>query len=131
MKIEDLDWTLRTYSILKRANINTIEEIDEMKDRLKYLKDMNTKSLEEINKILNELKNEKINDGKYVDRLTRNFSDACYDTWEICGLDNYCTRQCKGCIIYKQILRLSEIENILGNKYNLEELKQVWNNYKN
>ena len=49
MKIEELDLSPRAYNVLKRANINTVEEICEYSAwELSRLRNMGSKTLEEI-----------------------------------------------------------------------------------
>lgn len=62
-----------------------------------------------------------------MDRLTNpNFTKACCDPWDYCGLDKDCRRDCKGCKLPAQIYRLAmyedtgfepaEIEALLGHQ---------------
>lgn len=48
-------------------------------------------------------------------RLTdRDITKVCFDTWELCGLDDVCKRDCrepKPCKIPQIILRLAELED--------------------
>lgn len=48
-------------------------------------------------------------------RLTdRDVTKVCFDTWELCGLDDVCKRDCrepKPCKIPQIILRLAELED--------------------
>lgn len=48
-------------------------------------------------------------------RLTdRDVTKVCFDTWELCGLDNVCKRDCKEpepCKIPQMILRLAKLED--------------------
>lgn len=55
-----------------------------------------------------------------MNRLTVNdLSKTCYDPWELCGMDSYCTKDCheeggctKGCEILKMYKKLAEYENL-------------------
>lgn len=55
-----------------------------------------------------------------MERLTVNDLDkVCYDPWELCGMDCYCTKSChelggcaKGCQIPKMYRKLAEYENL-------------------
>lgn len=48
-------------------------------------------------------------------RLTdRDITKVCFDTWELCGLDDVCKRDCRKpepCKIPQMILRLAELED--------------------
>lgn len=55
-----------------------------------------------------------------MDRLTKNdLNEVCYDPWELCGMDNHCTKDCheeggctKGCHILKMYRKLAEYEDL-------------------
>lgn len=55
-----------------------------------------------------------------MDRLTKNdLNKVCYDPWELCGMDNHCTKDCheeggctKGCNILKMYRKLAEYEDL-------------------
>jgi len=56
-KIEDLDFTLRTFNCLKAANINTIEEVCNMTEQdLLKLPNFGRKALNEVKEKLSEIK---------------------------------------------------------------------------
>lgn len=72
-------------------------------------------------------------------RLTYDFELGGNHCWQVEGADNLecrevCERQgdngCKTCPIAKAFDRLADIENILGDEYELEVLKTIWENYK-
>lgn len=47
--IEDMDFTVRTYSVLKRNGIDTVEQIKRMDyEKITSLKNINRRSVEEI-----------------------------------------------------------------------------------
>ena len=46
--IEELDFSVRTYNCLKRAQINYVMDIVNYKDRFDYIRNLGTRSLEEI-----------------------------------------------------------------------------------
>ena len=52
---------------------------------------------------------------KRYNRLTdRDITKVCFDTWELCGLDNVCKRDCREpepCKIPQIILRLAKLED--------------------
>ena len=52
---------------------------------------------------------------KRYNRLTdRDVTKVCFDTWELCGLDDVCKRDCRKpepCKIPQIILRLAELED--------------------
>lgn len=52
-------------------------------------------------------------------RLTdRDITKVCFDTWELCGLDNVCKRDCREpepCKIPQIIQRLAELEDKIEN----------------
>lgn len=52
-------------------------------------------------------------------RLTdRDITKVCFDTWELCGLDNVCKRDCREpepCKIPRIIRRLAELEDKIEN----------------
>lgn len=55
-----------------------------------------------------------------MDRLTKNdLNEVCYDPWELCGMDEHCTKYCheeggctKGCHILKMYRKLAEYEDL-------------------
>ena len=48
-----------------------------------------------------------------MERLTRNdLNYISYSTWELCGLDNACTRSCQGCHIPDMYRKLAEYEDM-------------------
>ncbi len=56
MSIEDLDLSVRSYNCLKRANINTVEELTEKtEDEMMKVRNLGKKSLEEVVQKLEEL----------------------------------------------------------------------------
>lgn len=52
-------------------------------------------------------------------RLTdRDVTKVCFDTWELCGLDDVCKRDCRKpepCKIPQMILRLAQLEDKIEN----------------
>lgn len=62
-----------------------------------------------------------------MERLTsKDLTKACNDPWDYCGLDDVCARNCHKptpCKLPKMIHRLAEIEDILGDDYDLEHLR--------
>ena len=62
-----------------------------------------------------------------MERLTdKSLTKACNDPWDYCGLDDVCARNCHKptpCKLPKMIHRLAEIENILGDDYDLRRLR--------
>ena len=64
-----------------------------------------------------------------VERLTNKvLTKARNDPWDYCGLDSFCTRDCfkpTPCELPKVIDRLAEIENILGDDYDLDRLREL------
>lgn len=62
-----------------------------------------------------------------MERLTsKDLTKACNDPWDYCGLDNVCARNCHKptpCKLPKMIHRLAEIEDILGDDYDLWRLR--------
>ena len=64
-----------------------------------------------------------------MERLTnKNLTKACNDPWDYCGLDSVCTRDCHKptpCKLPKIVHRLAEIEDILGDDYNLDRLREL------
>lgn len=64
-----------------------------------------------------------------MERLTdKMLTKACNDPWDYCGLDAHCTRHCTQptpCKIPALVHRLAKIENILGDNYDLERLKEA------
>jgi hypothetical protein len=64
----------------------------------------------------NEVHREKAERRMNVDRLTpsHGWNNACYDTWELCGLDNVCKRDCwkpTPCKIPSMLRRLAAYED--------------------
>lgn len=56
MTVEELDLSVRSYNCLKRATINTVEELtDKSEDDMMKVRNLGRKSLEEIQKKLDEL----------------------------------------------------------------------------
>jgi DNA-directed RNA polymerase subunit alpha len=56
MTIEELDLSVRSYNCLKRAGINTVEElIQRTQEDMMKVRNMGRKSLEEVNNKLEEL----------------------------------------------------------------------------
>ena len=56
MTIEELDLSVRSYNCLKRANINTVEELTEKtEDEMMKVRNLGKKSLEEVVQKLEEL----------------------------------------------------------------------------
>ncbi|HAP93957.1 MAG TPA: DNA-directed RNA polymerase subunit alpha, partial [Desulfotomaculum sp.] len=56
MSIEELDLSVRSYNCLKRAGINTVEELlNRNEDEMMKVRNLGRKSLEEVVKKLNEL----------------------------------------------------------------------------
>lgn len=64
-----------------------------------------------------------------MERLTdTSLTKACNDPWDYCGLDYSCKKDCykpEPCRIPKLIHRLAEIEDILGDDYDLDRLKEL------
>lgn len=64
-----------------------------------------------------------------MERLTnKNLTKACNDPWDYCGLDSVCKRDCHKptpCKLPKIVHRLAEIEDILGDDYNLDRLREL------
>lgn len=64
-----------------------------------------------------------------MERLTnKDLTKACNDPWDYCGLDDVCARNCHKptpCRLPKMIHRLAEIEDILGNNYELDRLRNL------
>lgn len=64
-----------------------------------------------------------------MERLTdKSFTKACCDPWDYCGLDSVCKKDCfrpTPCKIPTLIYRLAQIEDILGDNYDLEYLKKL------
>ena len=56
---------------------------------------------------------------KEYKRLTdRDITKVCFDTWELCGLDDVCKRDCikpEPCKIPQMIRRLAELEDKIEN----------------
>lgn len=69
-----------------------------------------------------------------MERLTdKSFTKACCDPWDFCGLDSVCKRDCfkpTPCKIPALVYRLAQIEDILGDNYDLENLKNLVNQKK-
>ena len=70
-----------------------------------------------------------------MERLTYDFAPGGNHCWQVKGADNLecrevCERQgdvgCKICPIAKAFDRLASIEDILGDEYDLDELKEVF-----
>jgi DNA-directed RNA polymerase subunit alpha len=56
MTIEDLDLSVRSYNCLKRANINTVEDlVSKSEEDMMKVRNLGRKSLEEVKKKLQEL----------------------------------------------------------------------------
>ena len=56
MTIEELDLSVRSYNCLKRASINTVEDlIDKTEEDMMKVRNLGRKSLEEVIHKLNEL----------------------------------------------------------------------------
>lgn len=64
-----------------------------------------------------------------MERLTnKNFTKACNDPGDYCGLDRVCKRDCykpEPCKIPKLLHRLAEIKDILGDDYDLDRLREL------
>lgn len=64
-----------------------------------------------------------------MERLTnKNLTKACNDPWDYCGLDSVCARDChkpEPCKIPRITHRLAEIEDILGDDYDLDRLREL------
>lgn len=64
-----------------------------------------------------------------MERLTnKNLTRACNDPWDYCGLDSVCARDChkpEPCKIPRITHRLAEIEDILGDDYDLDRLREL------
>ena len=64
-----------------------------------------------------------------MERLTdKMLTEACNDPWDYCGLDAHCTRHCTQptpCKIPALVHRLAKIENILGDNYDLDRLREL------
>ena len=64
-----------------------------------------------------------------LERLTNKIlTKARNDPWDYCGLDSFCTRDCfkpTPCELPKVIDRLAEIEDILGDDYDLDHLREL------
>lgn len=63
-----------------------------------------------------------------MERLTnKSLTHACNDPWDYCGMDSVCTKDCfkpTPCNLPKIIHRLAEIEDILGDSYDLDKLRE-------
>ena len=63
-----------------------------------------------------------------MERLTdKMLTKACNDPWDYCGLDAHCTRHCTQptpCKIPALVHRLAKIEDILGDNYDLDRLRE-------
>ena len=64
-----------------------------------------------------------------MERLTnKNLTKACNDPWDYCGLDSVCARDChkpEPCKIPRITHRLAAIEDILGDEYDLDRLREL------
>lgn len=64
-----------------------------------------------------------------MERLTNKIlTKSCNDPWDYCGLDSSCTRDCFKptlCKLPRVIARLAEIEDILGDDYDLNRLREL------
>lgn len=64
-----------------------------------------------------------------MERLTdKMLTKACNDPWDYCGLDAHCTRHCTQptpCKIPALVHRLAKIEDILGDNYDLDRLREL------
>lgn len=64
-----------------------------------------------------------------MERLTdKSLTKACNDPWDYCGLDHVCKRDChkpEPCRIPKMVHRLAEIEDVLGDTYDLGRLREL------
>lgn len=64
-----------------------------------------------------------------MNRITdKDITKACNDTWDLCGLDRVCKRDCykpTQCMIPHIVYRLAEIEDILGDEYDLKRLREI------
>lgn len=64
-----------------------------------------------------------------MERLSnKNLTKECNDPWDYCGLDSVCKRDCHKptpCKLPKIVHRLAEIEDILGDDYDLERLREL------
>ena len=62
-------------------------------------------------------------------RLTdRDITKVCFDTWELCGLDDVCKRDCRKpepCKIPRIIHRLAELEDKIENGTLVECIRKV------
>lgn len=67
--------------------------------------------------------------GMSVKRLTdKIITKACNDPWDLCELDSVCKRDCykpTPCRIPHVVYRLAQIEDILGDTYDLERLREI------
>ena len=66
-----------------------------------------------------------------MERLT-NKAWRNFEPWEFCGQGNFCARECNddggcnnGCIVPKLYSRLASIEEILGDEYDLDHLRNL------
>ena len=49
MSIEDLDWSVRSYNCLKRAGINTVEDLaNKTEEEMMKVRNLGRKSLDEV-----------------------------------------------------------------------------------
>ena len=56
MTVEEMDLSVRSFNCLKRANINTVEELaSKTEDEMMKVRNLGRKSLEEVINKLNEL----------------------------------------------------------------------------
>lgn len=64
-----------------------------------------------------------------MNRITdKDITKGCNDTWDLCGLDSVCKRDCykpTPCMIPKIVYRLAQIEDVLGDEYDLDRLKEL------
>lgn len=64
-----------------------------------------------------------------MERMTdKSLTKACNDPWDYCGLDHVCKRDChkpEPCRIPKMVHRLAEIEDVLGDTYDLGRLREL------
>lgn len=78
MNIEVLDLSVRTWSLLKRNNINTIEQLENMDDDgLMNMRSMGKKTLEEIKEKLNEF-HVMMNKCEFCRNLDKVYEMVCY-----------------------------------------------------
>lgn len=78
MKIEDLDWSVRTYNCIKHYGIDTVEQLSAMTDEdLMKIRNLGQKNFMEIKQKLNELQ---ITENKcwLCDDLDKIYEMVCY-----------------------------------------------------